>query len=366
MGVPFLSARWRNLICINYEVDPALLQVYLPRGVELDTYEGKALVSIVAFYFDRNKFLGLIPTYPPVAFEEINLRFYVKRCEGDTIKRGVVFIKEVVPSRIIAWTARIIYNEPYERWPTARSDRDFHPVDGGSISYQFEGRGQRYIVSATTTGPLQDLLPGSPEEFILEHYWGYTPQSFGLSEYQVTHPRWRYWTVRDFIISENFGAFYGAGFVRALSCQPHSAFIAQGSDVTVKWGKNLFIPPRGWVLYDGRCGLCSRWISFLKPIVEGVGFECVALETPWVAERVAISSEKLADDIRVLLADGQVISGAACYRYLMKKVWWSAPLGYATEVPGLKSLMNMVYKLINKNRFRISAACGLSRYTPSP
>jgi uncharacterized protein YqjF (DUF2071 family)/predicted DCC family thiol-disulfide oxidoreductase YuxK len=360
MGIPFLSATWRNLICVNYEVDPALLAHYLPSGTELDTYQGKALVSIVAFYFDNNKFLGIVPTYPPVAFEEINLRFYVIRREGDIIKRGAVFIKEVVPSRIIAWTARFVYNEPYERWPTTRSDQGFDPVDGGFLSYRFDGAGERYVVSATTTGPLQELAPGSPEEFILEHYWGYTPQSFGLSEYQVTHPAWRYWHVRDFFISENFGSFYGGGFVQALSRPPHSVFVAQGSGVTVKWGKKLYVPPRGWVLYDGGCGLCSRWISFLKPILRGIGFECASLQSPWVVDKISIPAEKLSDDIRLLCANGKVLSGAVCYRYLMKRIWWSAPLGYLCEVPGVKGLMNMLYAFINKNRFRISKVCGLT------
>ncbi len=349
-----------NLICVNYEVDASILAPYLPYGLELDTFEGKSLVSIVAFYFERNKFLGKIPTYPAIAFEEVNLRFYVRRREGDTLKRGVVFIKEVVPSRIIAWTARFVYNEPYERWRTSRSDKDFDPVDGGSISYQFEGGGERYVVSAMTEGALRELEPGSAEEFILEHYWGYTKQSYGLSEYRIAHPRWRYWQVRDFCVSENLGSFYGGAFVQALSCRPYSVFVAKGSDVAVQWGRKLYDPPRGWVLYDGQCGLCSWWIAALKPMLEKVGFESVPLQSPWVTERTTIPPERLSDDIRLLLADGQVVSGAASYRYLMRKIWWSAPFGYLFEVPGLKFLMDAFYRLVNKNRFRMSRICGLS------
>lgn len=360
MGLPFLSATWRNLICVNYEVDPALLEPYLPSGLELDTYQGKALVSIVAFYFDRNKFLGMIPTYPASSFEEINLRFYVIRREENIVKRGVVFIKEVVPSRLVAWTARLVYNEPYERWRTARSDTGFDPVNGGSISYQFEGRGERYLVSATSIGQLQELAPGSLEEFILEHYWGYTKQPFGLSEYQVTHPRWRYWNARDFHVSENFGSLYGEPFSSALSRKPHSVFIAEGSDVTVQWGRKLYIPPRGWLLYDGQCGLCSRWIASLKPILERTGFQCAHLQSPWVAERTSLPPETLSDDIRLLMVDGRVISGAAAYRYILKRIWWSAPLGYLCEVPGLRWLMDRIYRIINRNRLRISRACGLT------
>jgi uncharacterized protein YqjF (DUF2071 family)/predicted DCC family thiol-disulfide oxidoreductase YuxK len=360
MRFPFLSATWRNLIFVNYEIDASLLEPYVPRGVELDTYQGKTLISIVAFYFHKNKFLGKLPTVPASAFEEINLRFYVIRRENEGIKRGVVFIKEVVPSRLIAWTARIVYNEPYERWRTSRSDATFDAVNGGAISYNFAGKRERYSVSAITTGPLQDLAPGSAEEFIVEHYWGYTKQPYGFSEYQVIHPRWRYWNVSDFHISQNLALFYGEPFTAALHQKPHSVFIATGSDVAVQWGRKLFIPARGWVLYDGRCGFCSWWISILKPTLARAGFESAPLQSPWVTERTAIPQERLSDDIRLLLANDQVISGAAAYRHVMKHIWWSAPLGYICEAPGIRWLMDRLYTLINHNRFLISKACRLT------
>jgi uncharacterized protein YqjF (DUF2071 family)/predicted DCC family thiol-disulfide oxidoreductase YuxK len=359
MRLPFLSATWSNLIFVNYEIDPSCLEPYLPRGVEVDTYQGKALISIVAFYFDKNKFLGKIPTVPASAFEEINLRFYVIRRENDTIKRGVVFVKEVVPSRLIAWTARTVYNEPYERWRTSRSDAGFEPSKGGSLSYQFAARREKYEVSATTAGPLKELAPESAEEFIVEHYWGYTKQPYGFSEYQVAHPRWRYWNVCDFSVSKNFGSFYGEPFSTALNQTPHSVFIATGSDVTVQWGRKLFIPPRGWVLYDGRCGFCTCLISALKPSLARAGFESAPLQAPWVAEQTSIPQDALSDDIRLLLADGQMISGAAAYRYVMKQIWWCAPIGYLCDAPGARWLMERLYAIINRNRFRISKSCGL-------
>ena len=100
----FLTARWENLIMANYEVNPDVLLPYLPKGVELDFFDGKTYVSLVGFMFKKTKIFH-IPIPFLGTFEEVNLRFYVKRTEGDTIKRGVVFINETVPSQLVAWLA---------------------------------------------------------------------------------------------------------------------------------------------------------------------------------------------------------------------------------------------------------------------
>ena len=104
----FLSARWENLIMANYSVNPEVLLPFLPNGVELDTYNNKTYVSLVGFMFKKTS-LFHIPIPFLGTFEEINLRFYVKRIEGDTIKRGVVFINETVPYQIVAWLANKLY-----------------------------------------------------------------------------------------------------------------------------------------------------------------------------------------------------------------------------------------------------------------
>jgi hypothetical protein len=98
-------------------VDPAQLQKYAPSGTELDSFDGKTYVSLVGFRFCRTKLLGKVPIPFHTEFEEINLRFYVRRREADEIRRGVVFIAEIVPKRAIAYTARWFYGENYVRRP---------------------------------------------------------------------------------------------------------------------------------------------------------------------------------------------------------------------------------------------------------
>jgi uncharacterized protein YqjF (DUF2071 family) len=374
MSLPFLTARWRNLIVVNYEVAPSVLRPFLPEGTEIDDFQGKALMSIIAFNFERMRFLGAIPTVPVTNFEEINLRFYVRRKVGDETRRGVVFIKEVVPSAIIAATARMLYNEPYEARPMSHSFKDFHGEDGGILRYDMTVGTRTVSVGATTKGPLHPLHEGGIEHFILEHYWGYTAQDDGTtSEYRVEHEPWRFWQTSAVTIEGDITTLYPETFKAALEQPPHSAFVAQGSPVAV-YAYQRFHPmypagafPRtdvkGYLLYDGRCGFCSWVVSIIRASIEKDGFASAPLQSAWVAQVLSRPSDQIESDIRLLLADGTLVSGADVYIYLMKGRPWLRPLGVLADLPILRWITWRCYRLINRNRLRISRTCGL---TPTP
>ena len=112
----FLRAEWRNLILINYEVKPEILKKHVPFGTELDLHKGKCYLSLVGFLFLNTKVLGIKIPYH-INFEEVNLRFYVKRLEKNEWKRGVVFIKEIVPKKLISFVANTVYKENYQSLP---------------------------------------------------------------------------------------------------------------------------------------------------------------------------------------------------------------------------------------------------------
>jgi uncharacterized protein YqjF (DUF2071 family) len=233
----FLTAEWRYLAMINYEVDPALLISHRPRGTELDDWHGKTFVSIVGFLFLNTRIFGLpIPFHRN--FEEINLRFYVRYRGAEGWRRGVVFIKEIVPRRAIATAARLFYNENYAaRRMAHRIDRDGSAV---SVEYSWRERDVWNRLKLTTTGEAQRLVSGSEEEFITEHYWGYTAQSDGgCLEYQVEHPPWRVWQVSEAALDCEVERVYGRRFVEPLRVKPASAFVAEGSPVTVRRGVRL-------------------------------------------------------------------------------------------------------------------------------
>ena len=227
---------------LNYEVSPALLEPLVPAGVELDRWAGRLYASVVGFRFRDTRVLGLpIPGHR--AFEEVNLRFYVRRHvdsggsggnAGGEVRRGVVFVRELVPRRAIATVARLLYNEPYRALPM-RHRVEQRPAEG-VVELEFAWRvGRDWTrVLAVTAGTPRPLAPGSEEEFITEHYWGYTRQrDGGTIEYRVDHPRWNVWTATDARLDGSVAEVYGNAFAEALSGRPVSAFVAEGSAVTV-------------------------------------------------------------------------------------------------------------------------------------
>ena len=228
---PFLTAEWRHLLMVSFDVSPELLQPYLPGGLEIDTHDGKTYVSLVAFQFLKTKLRGWgIPWHQN--FPEVNLRFYVRRRVGNEVRRGVVFIKEIVPRRAVSWVARYCYNEPYVTLPM----RDEVAVADNRLQVKYQWRIGNSWCAATATGngPSQALLPGSLEEFIAEHYWGYGRQRTGeLVEYHVSHPSWRYWQPEDFSLSGDFQRLYGEPWGELLTKVPASCFLADGSAVLV-------------------------------------------------------------------------------------------------------------------------------------
>jgi hypothetical protein len=241
MKGPFLRAEWRHLAVLNYAVERSLLASRVPRGTELDEWRGRTYVSLVGFLFLRTRVLGVpIPFHG--CFEEVNLRFYVRRRSGDEWRRGVVFVKELVPKAAVSFVARTLYNENYVTLPmqhdVQRSADGHDRVTSASYRWTLDGRPSH--LSIATEGPAQPLVAGSEEEFVTEHYWGYTRQrDGGTSEYNVQHPRWRVATAARAELDCDVGRLYGQAFVEPLQARPVSAFLADGSEVTVSRGARL-------------------------------------------------------------------------------------------------------------------------------
>jgi uncharacterized protein YqjF (DUF2071 family) len=229
----FLTAKWRDLIMADYEVYPELLADRVPAGTELDFHEGRCFVSLVGFMFLDTKVLGLpIPFH--INFEEVNLRFYVRRDTGSEIRRGVVFIKEIVPRYAIATVARVIYGEPYECWTTSneRDDR--------SVQYRWKNSACTNQLRVERGEDLGVPVEGSHGSFIIEHYWGYTDRgSRRTDEYKVEHPKWNLFSTGNATVDVDFGKSYGQEFAFLSQREPYSIVLAAGSDIAVYKGAIL-------------------------------------------------------------------------------------------------------------------------------
>lgn len=238
MKKSFLSAEWRKLVIVNYKVPPEILTEHIPAQTELDLFHGDCYLSLVGFMFLNTKVKGIsIPLH--TNFEEVNLRFYVRRYDksSDKIRRGVVFIKEIVPRFAISLIANMIYDENYA---TAEMQHEWKILDDSleiKYSWKFDHWNHIYIRTSIKDSPMP---AGSEEEFIAEHYWGYTKVSENqTSEYEVSHPRWNVYEKKSYELSVDFESVYGKEFGFLNNQQPSSVFLAEGSEIKVYNVKKL-------------------------------------------------------------------------------------------------------------------------------
>ena len=229
----FLTADWRDLALVNYEIDSEVLSPYVPAGTEIDLWEGRCYVSVVGLRFLKTKLLGVpIPFHRD--FPEVNLRFYVRREVEGEIRRGVVFIKEIVPRHAVTWVARTFYNENYVTLPMREE------ITADSYRYEWRSKGTWYRLSVETHGDWSVPDLDSEASFVAEHYWGYAAQrDESTLEYEVEHPRWRMAKADQVEYECDVAGLYGEEFVEALSREPVSAFMAEGSEVVVRRGVRL-------------------------------------------------------------------------------------------------------------------------------
>ena len=232
----FLTAEWNDLAIVNYQIDAKILEKYVPFGTELDLWNDKCYISLIGFMFENVKVLGIkVPFH--VNFEEVNLRFYVKRFENGKWKRGTVFIKEIVPKHAVTAVANALYREHYEtlKMQNSRTENE------SSKLFQYEWKKSskwNSIKMKTTKNPI--LIEIDCEaEFITEHYFGYTKFNEKKTiEYEVTHPRWQQLEVIETKIDVDFESIYGNHFAFLQNLKPVSTFMAIGSKITIE-GKKI-------------------------------------------------------------------------------------------------------------------------------
>ena len=233
----FLTAEWNNLAMINYEVDPAILEKYVPKGTELDFFNGKCYVSFIGFLFENVRLLGMkIPFH--THFEEVNLRFYVRHLDNGVWKRGAVFISEIVPKLAITLVANTFYNEEYRTMPMKHEIKI--KDDSRTFIYQWKLNNTWNTIHVETQKNPIAIEPNSEAEFITEHYFGYSKiNDEETYEYEVTHPRWQQYELIQNKSIIDFEAVYGKEFSFIKEVQPTSVFLAVGSKITIEGKRKI-------------------------------------------------------------------------------------------------------------------------------
>ena len=238
MASTFLTAAWRNLLMANYVIDPSILKKYLPCKTELDTFNDEHYVSLVAFLFQNVKVRGVAFPFH-TNFEEVNLRFYVRYKENNSWKRGVVFMKEIVPRRMITFVANKLYGENYATHKMKHAN--FKNETELFVNYEWKVRNEWNHFSCVAEKNPESIIENSAEEFITEHYWGYTfIDDSCTGVYEVAHPKWRIHKVKSYDIVCNTKQLYGDAFFETLNRKPKSVFLAEGSDIKVLKGEKIY------------------------------------------------------------------------------------------------------------------------------
>ncbi len=234
MRRPFLTAEWRNLFLATYSVPPSLLKPFLPPGLELDIREGDAFVSLVAFQFFNTRVFGVgWPGYRK--FPELNLRFYVRHGSD----RGVVFIREIVSQRLVAWLARASYNEHFRVAPLTCHCHE--GKDCRTVEYRLTWAGHEQVLCVTGHKPAYLPDSKSDEHFFKEHRWAYGRTRRGQPlRYEVTHPTWEVLPVQSYHIELDWDRVYGPQWQFLSKATPMSTIFAVGSAISLYPKSPLF------------------------------------------------------------------------------------------------------------------------------
>ena len=228
---PFLTAQWRNLLMLHWEVDPRWLIDRVPVGTTLDLWQGKAYVGLVGFQFLDTRVLGApVPFHQD--FEEVNLRFYVRRVVDDEVRSAVVFICECVPRQLVGGIARLLYREPYMVLPMKSVVRADPAPD---VQYAWQAGNRWCSVSARAEGAGAPPKPHSLDAFVTIRNWGYNGQrGTDTLEYHVAHPPWNVWRAQDVRLDADLTSLCGAELAAYLK-MPASTLLADGSSVAIHW-----------------------------------------------------------------------------------------------------------------------------------
>jgi uncharacterized protein YqjF (DUF2071 family) len=229
----FLTARWVDLLMLNYQVAPELLAPYVPHGTSLDFFEGKTYLSLVAFWFREAKLFGKILAPFHREFPQINLRFYVRRPTEADDRLGVVFITEIVQKRMIALVAHAAYGEHY----LCRSvkTRGVRGSEKRALEYGWQSENSWCNLAADGISSATCIpSPGTLEHFLVDRYWGYTARpNGGCMEFNVVHPTWKVSHCSDAAFLGDPTLEYGPEIANVLRGKPSAAFVVDGSPVTV-------------------------------------------------------------------------------------------------------------------------------------
>jgi uncharacterized protein len=237
MKTHLLRAEWNNIIMANYAVPKELLLPYVPYKTELDFFEGETYVTLAGFMFLNTQMLGFdVPFHSN--FEEVTLRFYVRSNHSLAAKRGVVFIKEIVPKYAITLLANTVFGQNY----TTLKMKSFHQDMGDYMEtgYEWKYQDKWNKLTAKAVKRSTPIRQNNFNEFIADHYYGYRKNGETKTyQYEVEHEHWETFNVIEYSVDCDFGSLFGKEFSILNKEKPKSVFMLKGSEIRIHQRKLL-------------------------------------------------------------------------------------------------------------------------------
>lgn len=232
---PLMQADWSEIVALNFQVDPSILEPRVPKGLELDFHNGETYVSLVAMHLRNVKMMGF-PIPISRGFDELNLRFYVKRKVGPRYVTGACFIKDFVPNAAASWILTTLFKSTFARMKMKRESSGFGSRDEDvvpKICYQWKVGDAENVIKIKGRARMKKTGPDTKVGFILDHNNEYSVRDSTIYEYRVQRPPWTVWDAAQASFECNTKLLFGDEFVKTLSRRPSSVFVAEGSPVTI-------------------------------------------------------------------------------------------------------------------------------------
>ena len=232
---PLMRARFSELVALNFSIDPAILQPLVPRGLELDFFKDETYVSLIAMMLRDVRVFGF-PIHIASGFEEINLRFYVRRRVGDSYRKGACFLKDYVSGAAAAWVLGRIFKAEFGRLKLKHKNSGFDPKEENAIpevDYQWKVDDHMNRVRVKAREKVQRMGADTKVGFILNHNNEYSCRNGKTLEYAMARPQWVVWNAAQANFTCDVRKLFGPEFEKPLSRRPASVFVTSGSEVVI-------------------------------------------------------------------------------------------------------------------------------------
>lgn len=180
-----LHMGWRHVLFANWPVDPQFIEPHIPTGLTLDTYDGRAWLSVVPFT-NIDVRPRIFPRGTGIPLPELNLRTYVTH-DGT---QGVYFFSLDADGILAVIGARLFHHLPYYYAKINLT------VDSGTVQFASRrrhpgARPVRFESEYSASGDRENAESGSLAHFLTERYRYYTEAPDESIRYaDVEHEPW--------------------------------------------------------------------------------------------------------------------------------------------------------------------------------